>query len=183
MRYLLERRSNKRMANKASFAIIVALLMSGCGYHTATGGKLPTNVNAIAIPAFINQTRDYRLEQVMTAAVVKEFITRTKLHVVSDATSDADVTLRGAVTSAQIAPLTYDSVTGRASTGVVTVNMRISLVNKTGRVLYENPNYTFHEEYQVSRDISSFFDEESPAVERMARDFARNLVSDLVESF
>ena len=171
------------MARTASFAIIAAFLLSGCGYHTATGGKLPDTVNSIAIPVFINQTRDYRLEQVMTAAVVKEFITRTKLHVVNDPSSDANATLRGTVVSAQIAPLTYDSVTGRASTGVVTVNMRISLVNKAGRVLYENPNYTFHEEYQVSRDISSFFDEESPAVERMARDFARNLVSDLVESF
>jgi hypothetical protein len=102
---------------------------------------------------------------------------------VSSQDSDSDAVLRGTVTSAQLAPLTYDSQTGRASSALVTVTARVSLVDRKGRTLWENGNYTFREQYQVSRQLSSFFAEEDPAVDRLARDFARTLVSSVVEAY
>jgi hypothetical protein len=66
---------------------------------------------------------------------------------------------------------------------VVTVTIRITLTNRAGRVLFENQNYTFREQYQVSREVTSFFEEETPALERMSHDFARTLVSDVLEAF
>lgn len=156
----------------------------GCGYHTAGKAvRLPTDVHSIAIPAFVNQTQSYRLEQILTAAVVREFVSRTNYHVLNTAGPEADAVLRGAVTSAQVAPLTYDAVTGRASSGLVTVNMRVSLVDRNGKVIWENQNYTFREQYQISRDVNSFFEEESPAVDRLSRDFARTLVSNILEAY
>ena len=50
-------------------------------------------------------------------------------------------------------------------------------------MLYENPAYLFREEYQVSRELSSFFEEDSPALERLSREFARTLVSNVLEGF
>jgi len=50
-------------------------------------------------------------------------------------------------------------------------------------VLFENPNYSFHDQYQISHDIASFFEEESPAVDRLSQDFARTLVSNILEAF
>jgi hypothetical protein len=96
---------------------------------------------------------------------------------------DADATLRGTVVSTELAPVTYDSRTGRASSGLVTVTMRVSLVDRKGKVLFENQNYQFREQYQISREITSFFEEESPAVDRLSRDFARTLVSNIVEAY
>ena len=119
----------------------------------------------------------------MTAAVVREFLSRTKFHVVNQDTGDADAVLHGTVTSAQLSPLTYDSQTGRASSALVTLNMKVSLVDRNGKVLFENPNYVFREEYQISREVSSFFEEESPAIDRMSRDFARTLVADILENY
>ena len=58
-----------------------------------------------------------------------------------------------------------------------------SLVDRRGKVLYENPSYLFREEYQVSHELSSFFEEESPALERLSREFARTLVSNILEGF
>jgi outer membrane lipopolysaccharide assembly protein LptE/RlpB len=168
----------------AAIALIAVLSSTGCGYSTA--GKathLPSNIQTIAIPGFINQTQTYRIEQTMTAAIVREFISRTKYHVLNEATSDADATLRGTIVSTQLAPLTYDSQTGRASSALVTVNLKVSLVDKTGKVLFDNPNYIFREQYQVSREISSFFEEQSPAVDRLSRDMARTLVADVLEKF
>jgi outer membrane lipopolysaccharide assembly protein LptE/RlpB len=163
---------------------LAALLMTSCGYTVAgKGSKLPATVQTIAIPAFVNQTQTYKVEQTITAAVVKEFISRTKYRVLNETSPDADATLRGTIVSTQLSPVTYDSQTGRASSAMVTVNLRISLTDKNGKVLFDNPNYVFREQYQVSREVSSFFEEESPAVERLARDLARTLVADILENY
>jgi outer membrane lipopolysaccharide assembly protein LptE/RlpB len=159
-------------------------LLSACGYHTTTHYvRLPDSVHTIAVPAFTNQTQNYRVEQVLTSAVVREFVTRTKFRIISELTDDADATLHGTVTTMQLAPLTYDSQTGRASSALVTVTMRVSLVDRKGTVLFDQPNYTFREQYQVSRELTSFFEEDSPAVDRLSRDFARTLVSNILEAY
>jgi outer membrane lipopolysaccharide assembly protein LptE/RlpB len=164
-------------------AIALCLAASGCGYHTA--GKavlLPTDVRTIAIPGFLNQTKTYRIEQVLTGAVVHEFTSRTHYHLMNQ-TGDADAILRGTVTNAVFTPLTYDSQTGRVSSGMVMLTMSVSLLDRQGKVLFSNPNYIFRDQYQISSQISSFFEEESPALDRVSRDFARTLVSNILEAF
>lgn len=162
--------------------LIFCLLLSGCGYHTAGRGALPANVQTIAVPAFNNVTRSYKIEQVLTSAVVREFTTRTNYRVSSNP-ADADAILQGTVTSAQVSPLTYDPTTGRTSSALVTVYMQVSLTDRSGKKLYENGQYVFREQYQVSREVSSFFEEEGPAVQRLSRDFARTLVNDVLEAY
>jgi hypothetical protein len=132
---------------------------------------------------FTNQTQTYRLEQILTRDVVREFIARTRYRVVNTTGHSADATLTGTILSAQSAPLTYDAQSGRISSAEVTVTMKVSLVDHSGRVLFENPNYSFRQQYQVSREATSFFEEETPALLRMSRDFARTLVSDVLEGF
>lgn len=167
--------------------IVIALLamaFGSCGYKTAGRAvRIPSTVQTIAIPAFLNQTQTYRIEQTMTSAVVREFISRTKYRVLNDASPEADATLLGSIVSTQLSPLTYDSQTGRASSALVTVNMKVSLTDRTGVVIFENPNYVFREQYQISREISSFFEEESPAIDRLSRDLARTLVADILENY
>ncbi|HTK94767.1 MAG TPA: LptE family protein [Terriglobales bacterium] len=163
---------------------MLALIASSCGYSTAGhASRLPTDVRTIAIPAFVNKTQSYKIEQVLTAAVVREFTTRTNYHISNRDAQAADVTLHGTVVSAELAPLTYDSHTGRASSGLVTVTMKVQLVDKNGKVIFDNPDYVYREQYQISREVSSFFEEESPALDRMSRDFARSLVANVLEGF
>jgi outer membrane lipopolysaccharide assembly protein LptE/RlpB len=168
-------------------AVLTALfgwLLAGCGYHVSGHAvQVPDNVKTLAIPAFVNQTQTYKVEQTLTAAVVKEFITRTHYHVMNQLSDAADATLRGTVLSTTLTPLTYDSQTGRAASVLVAVGMRVSLTDAQGKVLFENPSYVFREQYQVSRELSSFFEEDSPALERLSRDFARTLVSNVLEGF
>jgi len=173
---------------KRNFALILAVLAAlaatACGYKTtAKATRLPTGLHTIAIPGFVNQTQTYRVEQILTGAVVREFVSRTHYRVLNEESADADAVLHGTVVSTELAPVTYDSRTGRASSGLVTVNLRVSLVDRKGKILFENQNYRFREQYQISREISSFFEEESPAVERMSRDFARTLVSSILEAY
>jgi outer membrane lipopolysaccharide assembly protein LptE/RlpB len=162
--------------------LLACLLFVGCGYHATGRGSLPPSVHTIAVPAFVNQTRSYKVEQLLTSAVVREFVTRTNYRI-SSTPSDADAVLNGAVTLAYIAPITFDPTTGRASSGLVTVGMRVSLTDRKGKVLYENSQYLFRQQYQISADISSFFEEEGPAMGRVSRDFARTLVNDVLEAY
>ena len=160
------------------------LVILGCGYHTAGHtSAIPQDVRTIAIPAFVNQTHTYRIEQMLTAAVVREMITRTHYHVVQDSGDGADATLRGSVLSAYTTPLTYDSTTGRAASVLVVISVSVSLADKTGKVLYRNPAYLFREQYEISRDPNSFFEEDTPALTRLSRDFAQTLVSNVLEGF
>ncbi|PYX83300.1 MAG: hypothetical protein DMG70_11390 [Acidobacteria bacterium] len=163
---------------------LLSLTVSGCGYHTAGHVKtLPEDIHTIAVPAFINQSRTYRVEQRLTAAVVRELVTRTNYHVVNEPDQAADATLQGIVLGTVAVPATYDSQTGRAASVLVAVTVKVSLTDRHGKVLYDNPSYAFRDQYQVSRELSSFFEEGSPAWERLCREFARSLVSNLLEGF
>jgi outer membrane lipopolysaccharide assembly protein LptE/RlpB len=166
-----------------AFAVMLCLLGSGCGYHTAGRLKtLPEDVHTIAVPAFINQSQTYRIEQTLTAAVVREFVTRTHYHIAHEP-GQADATLQGTVLNTLALPATYDSQTGRAASVQVTVIMKVSLTDRRGKLLYDNASYVFRDQYQVSRELSSFFEENSPALDRLSREFARTLVSNILEGF
>ena len=179
------RKTKNRPFDFSILALLAIMAMAlGCGYHTAGHAvRLPESMRSIAIPGFTNQTQTYRIEQILTRDVVREFIGRTHYQVLNSSSDSADATLKGVVVSTLAAPLTYDAQTGRASSAIITVTMKVSLVDRGGRVLFENQNYTFREQYQVSREIASFFEEETPALQRMARDFARTLVSDILEGY
>lgn len=164
--------------------LIPLLAVTGCGYHTAGHAvQLSENVKTIAIPAFTNVTTTYRIEQMLTASVVREFTTRTHYHVLNEPGEAADATLRGTVISTSQSPLTYNSTTGQAASVLVVVSMKVSLTDRQGKVLYQNPSYLFREQYEVSQDLTSFFEEDTPAFRRLSQDFARTLVSNILEGF
>jgi outer membrane lipopolysaccharide assembly protein LptE/RlpB len=166
-------------------ALLVLLsLLAGCGYHTAGhSAQLPENVKTVAVPTFKNETTTYRIEQMLTASVVREFTTRTHYHILNDPSEEADATLRGTVLSTSTSPLTYDTATGRTASVLVVVSMKVILSDRNGKVLYQNPAYLFREQYEVSQDLASFFEEDSPAFRRLSQDFARTLVSNILEGF
>jgi outer membrane lipopolysaccharide assembly protein LptE/RlpB len=159
-------------------------LLAGCGYHTVgQANRMPPNMHVLAVPVFTNQTQTYALEQLLTRQVVREFVSRSNYRVVVKQDDTADATLKAVILTATSAPLTYDPQSGRISSSQVTVTMKVTLTDRSGRVLFENPNYTFRQQYQISQQVDSFFKEETPALMRMAQDFARTLVSDVLEGF
>jgi len=170
----------------ARLGTLMALLLCslGCGYHTAGHSvHLPEDVKTIAVPAFKNETANYRIEQMLTASVVREFTLRTHYRILNDAAEDADATLRGTVLSTAASPLAYDTASGRAASVLVVVSVKVTLSDRAGKVLYQNPAYLFREQYEVSQDLKSFFEEDTPASRRLSEDFARTLVCNILEGF
>jgi len=158
--------------------------LSGCGYHVAgRASRLPANIKTIAVVTFENQTARYRIEQRLTQAVVREFLARTGYRIVSDPAA-ADAVLRGQVTGIETAAVLFDAATGRATTMLVTVHLKVSLEDSvTKAILYRNDNFLFRQPYEISTDVPSFFEEQDPALGRLARDFAATLVSTILENF
>lgn len=169
---------------KAVVVFLLALAGVSCGYRVAgQGTRLAPELRILAIPAFENKTPWMRLEQRLTTAVMEEFIHRTHYRVVG-VEEGADAVLRGTVKSATSAPVIFDPATGRASAVAVEVTLEVELRDlHTHKVLYANPNYLFREQYEISSDLDSFFEERDPALQRLARECAASLVSAVLENF
>jgi outer membrane lipopolysaccharide assembly protein LptE/RlpB len=162
----------------------VALFLAGCGYHVAgrvTGA--PAEWRTMAIPAFKNDTTHDRIEQRFTEAVIREFIARTKYRVIQDQSS-ADAVLHGEILAIDTSPVLFNATTGEVTAMLVTVQVKVELDDAVSKKpVYQNADMTFRDEYQISSDPQSFFNEEDPALGRMSHDFASHCVSTILESF
>jgi outer membrane lipopolysaccharide assembly protein LptE/RlpB len=161
--------------------------LAGCGYHTVgSATHLPPGLKTLAIPLFTTQTNANHTEIALTDAVLREFAARTHFRVVpsdSPGSADADATLHGTILKQYSAPLTYNTTTQQSSSYLLTLVVSVTLKDRDGHVLYENKNYTYREQYQTTRDLPTFIQEDPAAVARLSRHFASQLVSDVLESF
>jgi len=155
---------------------------AGCGYHSlGAATHLPPNVRTLAVPAFATRTEAYHTEVVMTNAVIREFATRTRFRVTPNADADADAVLHGTILKEYVAPLTYNATTQESSSFLITLVVSVTLTGRDGKVLYENKNYVYRQQYQSTTDLPTFVEENPAAVERLSREFARALVADVLE--
>lgn len=152
--------------------------------------RIPGNVQTVAVPLFATRVQGYRTETLFTQAVVRELNTATRYRVLTavkgnadTSTASADAVLRGTILTEAVTPLTYDSSTGQTSSYLVSITASVQLVAHDGTVLYRNDAFPWREQYQSTEDLSGFVQEDTPAVRRMAHDFAQALVSDMTESF
>jgi hypothetical protein len=176
-------------ASRLSAGVAIALglltlgLLTSCGYHVAdTTNALPKNIQTIAIPGFSNVTTVYKVTDMLSEAMTREFISRTKYHITADPTT-ADATLQGSVTQVFTFPTVYDPVTFRAANVEVHLNLRIRLVDKTGKPLFDRPSMEVRERYEVSVDPTVYFDESEFAMRRLSKDVAKTVVSAILENF
>jgi len=172
--------------------LLASSIAAGCGYHVAgRADALPKTIHVIAVPAIESKTSSYRIEQRLTAATVHEFLARTNYKVVSTPES-GDAVLRGKVLSVEVVPLLFITTnatattpsTTRATTMLVTMKCEVTLTETTTqKVLFHTDNFVFRNEYELSTDVKSFFEEQDPALDRMAQDFAKRLVAAVTENY
>jgi hypothetical protein len=172
------------LMRKFLFALLAsgALALAGCGYHTlGAATHLPAGAQTLAVPVFATHTEAYHTETALTEAVIREFATRTKLRVTPTKDGDSDVTLHGTVLKETVMPLTYNTATEQSSSFLITVVVSVTLTGRDGQILYENKNYTYREQFQSTSNLPTYLDESPAAEQRLARNFARALVADVLE--
>ena len=176
----------------AVILLLVAATVSGCGYHVSgRNDALPKTIHVIAVLDLENKTTSYRIEQRLTAATIHEFLAATPYKIVSSPDA-GDAVLRGKVLTLEAVPLLFittpatatQASTTRATTMLVTMKCEVTLTEVgTEKVLYHNDSFLFRNEYEISTDVKSFFEEQDPALDRMAQDFAKRLVAAVTENF
>lgn len=175
-----------------SLIAAACFFVSACGYHVAgRDTALPKTIHVIAVPALENKTTSYRIEQKLTAATIHEFLAKTNYKITSNPSS-ADAVLTGKVVSVEAVPLTFQvqpatptaPSTAQATTMLVTVKCEVTLTESDSqKVLFHSDNFLFRNEYELSTDVKSFFEEQDPALDRLAKDFAQKLVAAVLENF
>jgi outer membrane lipopolysaccharide assembly protein LptE/RlpB len=178
----------KRALANALVLLLLVTLTASCGYSLAgRGSSLPSSVRVIGIPLFTNATPIYDLEQILTQRVRLEFLGRGKYQVVPDATG-TDAVLTGEISSVAIQPTAFNAQQ-QASRYAITVVVKVQLKDlKNDKTLYENPGLTFRDEYEVTTgaaagDAGTFLGQNKDALDRLSTDFARSVVSTILEAF
>jgi hypothetical protein len=167
-----------------SAILIFFLLVSGfteC-YKPVTNSGLPKNIKKIAVPAFQFEARGfrYRVESRFTEAVTREIIRRGRGLKVQGSREGADAVVEGTIRDFNFSGVLLDRE-GRARVYEVTITAAVTVRDlRENQILYDNQNFVFRDSFEFSEDPRSFFNEEDPAVERMARSFAESVVSTIV---
>lgn len=151
-------------------------------YKPVTNSGLPNNIKRIAVPAFQFEARGarYRVESRFTEAVTREIIRRGRGLKVQGTRDGADAVVEGTIRDFNFSGVLLDS-DGRARVYEVTITAAVTVRDlKANQILYDNQNFIFRDSFEFSSDPRSFFNEEDPAVERMARAFSESVVSTIV---
>ena len=163
------------------------LFITGCGFHLmGRGSGLPSHIKSIGVITFENKTSHFEVEQRITDALVNELLRRKGYKIVAGS-GDADAVLSGSVVEFEAKPVEFDE-RSYATKVEIKVRAEVSFVDSsTGNVLWRNDNYLFQDQYEVEGTATeageAFFDQEIETVERIAKDFARTIVSALLEGF
>jgi hypothetical protein len=164
----------------------VLLFLIGSGftdcYKPVTGTGLPGYVKTVAVPAFQFEARGlrYRVESRFTEAVTKEIIRRGNGLKVQGSREGADAVIEGTIRDFSFSGVLLDSQ-GRARVYEVTIVTAVTVRDlHNNKILYDNQNLSFRDSFEFSDDPRSFFNEEDPAVQRMARAFSESIVSTIV---
>jgi hypothetical protein len=180
-------------ASRTILALLVlaaAVSSSSCGYSLAGRGSfLPAYIKTIGVPLFLNNTPYFNIEQRLTDQVRAEFISRGKYQVLPQDT-DVDALLLVTIVGVNIAPATFNT-NQQASRYVIMLTASVQFKDvKENRLIWENPALTFSQEYDLPVSLSSgevdpsaFLNQSSNAVQRVAQDFARSVVSAILEAF
>ena len=167
--------------------VFVALLTSvACGYSLAGRGSfLPPHIKTIGVPTFTNLTSTPDIDRRISERVRSELIGRGKYKVETTATG-VDAVIVGEIASISIQPSAYNAQR-QATRYQVILTAKIEFRDvSNNRVIWSNPSMQFREEHEMSAtiaDVNAFFGQDVNALDRLAEDFARTLVSAILEAF
>jgi hypothetical protein len=177
------------LTRRRCLVLMPSLVATGCGYTLAGRGQyLPSYITAIAVPLFGNTTPIPQVDQIFTNKVRAEFQNRGQYSVVAGE-SGADGLVKGTLTGLGTTPVAFTAAQ-LARRLRITVVLAVSFEDlRQKKVLWENPALSFSDEYElaspgnVGADAAAFIGQQSAVIDRLGDDFARNVVTAILEAF
>ena len=163
--------------------------LAACGYSLAGRGSfLPAYIRTIGIPLFLNRTAFVTVEQLFTERVRVEFQSRGR-YAVQPTEAGADGIVRGEIMGISAVPAGFtDAQLATRYRFTVTVSVKFDDVLQK-KTLWENAALSFSDEYDLasrtsaSLDATAFLEQERAAIDRLSSDFAKSVVSAILEAF
>jgi hypothetical protein len=173
--------------------LILSLSSLACGYTLAGRGALtdPT-IKKIGVPLFKDVTGKPGLDQKITEKVIEELLKRGHFDVIQGSTG-VNALVVGEITGYTVAPVGFadpSKTITEANRYSITVTARVKYVKEgVTEPIWSNDAFSFKDEYDLGRsdqlfpETTGFFDREDQAIERLSTDFARTLVTNMLEAF
>ncbi len=180
----MDREAGSGRRGVGALIVMVALLeAAGCGYAlVGKGSSLPESIRVIQFTTLENRTQRVQVEQRFSEAIARELASRGRFKVQSGA-DGANAELSGIVLAFDLYPVAFDA-RGRATDYQVRVTAKVALKQlPDGKAIWENPAFTFRDNYQFSETAASYADLENYAIDRVADRFAQSLVTSMLEGF
>jgi hypothetical protein len=172
-------------------AMVLAGTGAACGYSLAGRGSfLPGYIRILGIPLFTNRTPYPTIDTLFTEKVRVEFQSRGR-YSVNPTEEGADGIVRGDIVGIGAQPVGYIPGQQLASRYRFNIALAVQFFDvRQKAVLWENPSLNFSDEYQLSQasdtgfvDPVGFLDRERAAMDRLSTDFARTVVTAILEAF
>jgi len=162
-------------------AAATLLAGAGCGYRLTGADSLPPEIRTIAVRPFENQTSRPEIEQRVTEAIADELSKRGRYRVVTS-TEGAQALLEGTVTAYRAEPVQFTEE-GRATRVQASVTLRATLTALADdSVIWNQSGLVFREQYEVPEG-GDFIDQETLALDEIARGAAGALVTSIFEGW
>lgn len=164
------------------------MVSSGCGYALAgRGNTLPPSIVSIGVPPFVNQSPTPDVDRVLTDAVRAELQTKGRYRILPQST-DVDGLLVGRVLSVALQPAAF-TAQNQVSRQLIIATASIEFTEVVAsRVIWANPSFQARDEFDVTTgesatDPTALFAQDANALDRLARSFARSVVTSIFEAF
>jgi outer membrane lipopolysaccharide assembly protein LptE/RlpB len=168
--------------------VALTLLTAACGYALAgRGNALPDHIKRIGVPNFTNHSETPDLDRILSEAVRQELQGKGRYVVVQDS-AGVDALLSGTVepVTLSVAALTDNR---QAQRYLITVRASVEFKDTVdNKVLWANPSMRVSDDYEATAsttisDPATVFNQDTNALNRLAKAFARTLVTSILEAF
>jgi hypothetical protein len=185
------------MLNWKLSAVLISFVLipifAGCGYNfKARGEPVGTAIESLAVPLFESTSTDRGFEAEFTEIIRNEFISRTKVPLVS--TEKAGAVLSGRIYEINTQPLTYNAV--RKSVSGHTVNyetdgsrrliIKLAITMKdtaTGKIIWREDSMEEEADFKVSNDPVQNRYNKDQAIRNIASLMAKRIYLNTMERF
>jgi Lipopolysaccharide-assembly len=177
-----------RLVTRVSLCVMAGLLAASCGYALAgRGTSLPDYIRTIGIPEFVNHSTMPDIDRVLTDQVRIEFGSHGRYRAQPEA-EGADAVLTATITNVSLQPAAF-TANAQAARYIVIVTASVEFRDThADKVIWANPSVQYRDEYQVTdatsaADANAFFRNDTNALDRIAKAFARNVVTSVLDAF
>jgi len=179
-----QQKSNCFKFKKLHFAITFLVLSTllvivpGCGYRIGT--LLPDDIDSVAVPLVVNLTREPRIENIITDAIIEQLQLDGTLRLADKTTADS--ILEAEIINYSRDALRYrDEERATAREYRLNLGLRIVLRNqRTNKIIMQDIHVRGEANFTVSGDLR---ESERLALPLAAEDLARDVVERMVEGW